>query len=80
VFGALDDIGSASLDGLLQRPWSHRIVHLPIARELRDAGFDLFPTVIDIVDKPSGKVVHLRPLPGHVEANAAFVPGVLTDE
>lgn len=28
VFAALDDIGPASLDGLFQRLWSYRVVHL----------------------------------------------------
>jgi hypothetical protein len=44
VFGALDDLGPASLDGLLQRLWSYRVVHLPSAGQLRGAGFDLLPT------------------------------------
>jgi hypothetical protein len=43
VFCALDDIGPASLDGLLARFWSYRTVHLPTAGKLRDAGFELLP-------------------------------------
>ncbi len=36
VFAALDDIGPASLDGLLQRLWSYRVVHLPtVASQVR---------------------------------------------
>ncbi len=36
--------------------------------------------VVDIVDKPAGKIVHLRLLPGHIEAYAALVHRVLTDQ
>jgi hypothetical protein len=36
--------------------------------------------VVDVVDKPAGKVVHLRLLPGHIEEYAALVHRVLTDE
>ncbi len=36
--------------------------------------------VVDFVDKPAGKVVHLRLLPGHIEAYAALVHRVLTDQ
>jgi hypothetical protein len=44
VFCALDDIGPASLDALLRRFASYRVVHLPRVGRLRDAGFDLLPT------------------------------------
>jgi hypothetical protein len=44
VFCALDDIGAASLDGLLQRFASYRVVHLPRVGALRNAGFDLLPS------------------------------------
>jgi hypothetical protein len=44
VFCALDDIGPASLDALLRRFASYRVVHLPRAAGLREAGFDLLPT------------------------------------
>jgi hypothetical protein len=44
VFCALDDIGPASLDALLQRFASYRVVHLPRVRQLRMAGFDLLPS------------------------------------
>jgi hypothetical protein len=44
VFCALDDIGSASLDGLLDHFASYRLVHLPLVQTLRAAGFDLLPT------------------------------------
>jgi hypothetical protein len=44
VFAAIDDIGPASLDGLLQRLWSYRVVHLPTVGQLADAGFPLLPT------------------------------------
>lgn len=29
--------------------------------------------VVDVVDKPAGKIVHLRPLPGRFDDYAAFV-------
>jgi len=41
VFCALDDIGPASLDGLLQRFAPYRVVHLPLAGHLREVGFEL---------------------------------------
>ncbi len=44
VFCALDDLGGASLDSLLHRFASYRVVHLPRGSELRDAGFGLLPT------------------------------------
>ena len=44
VFCALDDIGPASLDALLHRFASYRVVHLPRVGQLREAGFDLLPT------------------------------------
>lgn len=44
VFCALDDLGGASLDSLLHRFASYRVVHLPRVSELRDAGFELLPT------------------------------------
>jgi len=44
VFCALDDIGPSSLDALLRRFASYRVVHLPTAAPLRKAGFELLPT------------------------------------
>lgn len=45
VFCALDDIGPASLDGLLSsRLATYRWVHTPSARALDEAGFALLPT------------------------------------
>jgi hypothetical protein len=44
VFCALDDIGPASLDPLLRRFASYRVVHLPRVGQLQDGGFDLLPT------------------------------------
>jgi hypothetical protein len=41
---ALDDIGPASLEGLLRRFWSYRTVHLPTAGRLLEAGFELLPS------------------------------------
>ena len=44
VFCALDDIGPSSLDGLLRRFASYRVVHLPRAGQLRAARFELLPS------------------------------------
>jgi hypothetical protein len=45
VFAALDDIGPASLDGLLGGKLStYRVVHLVTASSVTDAGFLLLPT------------------------------------
>jgi hypothetical protein len=44
VYCALDDVGPASLDGLLRRFASYRAVHLPRAGRLRSAGFPLLPS------------------------------------
>ena len=44
VYCALDDVGPASLDGLLRRFASYRVVHLPRTGQLRRAGFALLPS------------------------------------
>ena len=45
VFAALDDIGPASLDGILAgRMATYRHVHLPTAGAVLQAGFELLPT------------------------------------
>jgi hypothetical protein len=44
VFCALDDIGPGSLDALLRRFASYRVVHLPRVGQLQEEGFDLLPT------------------------------------
>lgn len=44
VFCALDDLGGASLEALLRRFASYRVVHLPLVGTLRSAGFELLPT------------------------------------
>lgn len=44
VFCALDDLGGASLDSLLHRFASYRVVHLPRVGQLRESGFELLPT------------------------------------
>jgi hypothetical protein len=44
VYCALDDVGPASLDGLLRRFASYRAIHLPQADQLRSAGFVLLPS------------------------------------
>jgi hypothetical protein len=44
VYCALDDVGPASLDGLLRRFASYRAVHLPRASQLQHAGFPLLPS------------------------------------
>jgi hypothetical protein len=44
VYCALDDVGPASLHGLLRRFASYRAVHLPLTGRLRHAGFPLLPS------------------------------------
>jgi hypothetical protein len=45
VFAALDDIGAASLDGILAGKLStYRVVHLVTAGEVQVTGFTLLPT------------------------------------
>src|SRR5947207_3119498 len=45
LFAALDEVGRASLDGLLSgRLMSYRLVHMPTVGALVDAGFELLPT------------------------------------
>ncbi len=45
VFAALDDIGAASLDGILAaRLSTYRVVHLATAGDVLAAGFSLLPT------------------------------------
>ncbi len=45
VFAALDDIGEASLNGILaDRLSTYRLVHLITAAHLEEAGFTLLPT------------------------------------
>jgi hypothetical protein len=44
VYCALDDVGAASLDGLLRRFATYRVVHLPRTSQLRLAGFQLLPS------------------------------------
>ena len=44
VYCALDDVGAASLDGLLRRFSTYRVVHLPRAGQLRRATFQLLPS------------------------------------
>jgi hypothetical protein len=44
VFCALDDVGPASIDTLLRRFASYRVVHLPTIGHLSAAGFELLPS------------------------------------
>lgn len=44
VFCALDDVGTASIDTLLQRFASYRVVHLPTVGQLVASGFELLPS------------------------------------
>jgi hypothetical protein len=44
VYCALDDVGPASLDGLLRRFASYRVVHLPRTGQLQRVGFPLLPS------------------------------------
>ena len=75
VYCALDDVGPASLDGLLRRFASYRAVHLPRAGQLRGAGFLLLPsfgrphyTIRLNGDDPAGLTLLLDAL-GPTEAN-----------
>ncbi|MEJ7583582.1 MAG: hypothetical protein WKF43_05710 [Acidimicrobiales bacterium] len=60
VFCALDDLGPASLEALLLRFASYRVVHLPTVGQLRAAGFELlasfnrphFTVAVSSVDEP----------------------------
>jgi hypothetical protein len=44
VFCALDELGAASLDGILAAMSTYRVVYLCPLGELREAGLDLLPT------------------------------------
>lgn len=45
VFLALDELGDASLDGLLSgRLRTYRVVHTPTLEQVRAAGFEVLPT------------------------------------
>lgn len=45
VFAALDDIGPASVDGILSgKLATYRVVHLASLRDLEDTGFAVLPT------------------------------------
>jgi hypothetical protein len=44
AFCALDDVGTASIDTLLRRFASYRVVHLPTVGQLVAARFDLLPS------------------------------------
>lgn len=78
VFCALDDVGPASLDALLRRFGSYRVVHLPTVGGVVDAGFDLLPSfrrphfTVRLTDAEPGTLTHLldalgpaRPNPYH---------------
>jgi hypothetical protein len=75
VYCALDDVGPASLDGLLRRFASYRAVHLPRMGQLLRAGFGLLPsfgrphyTIRLDGDDPAGLARLLEAL-GPAEAN-----------
>lgn len=44
VFCAIDDVGPGSLDALLRRFASYRVVHLPTVSDVTVAGFDVLPS------------------------------------
>lgn len=81
VFAAVDEVGDASLDGLLSgRLGTHRLVHLSSARILAESGFRLmltfnrphFTVVLDSVHESVVRRLH-RAL-GPARANPYHVP------
>lgn len=75
VFCALDDVGSASLDALLERFASYRVVHLPTVGQLAAAGFELLPSfrrphyTVRLADDSEGTLKTLLDALGPAEAN-----------
>jgi len=75
VYCALDDVGPASLDGLLRRFASYRAVHLPRTGQLRRAGFPLLPSfgrphyTIRLGDDGQAGLTRLLDVLGPAEAN-----------
>jgi hypothetical protein len=75
VFCALDDVGTASLDALLRRFASYRVVHLPIVGQLIASGFDLLPSfrrphfTVRLEDDGDRSLTRLLEALGPAEAN-----------
>ena len=75
IFCALDEVGSASLDVLLERFASYRVVHLPTVGQLVAAGFQLLPSfrrphhTVRLADDSEGTVKRLLDALGPAEAN-----------
>lgn len=75
VFCALDDVGTASIDTLLRRFASYRVVHLPTVGRLGAAGFELLPSfrrphfTIRLADGGERSITLLLEALGRPEAN-----------
>lgn len=75
VFCALDDVGTASIDTLLRRFASYRVVHLPTVGQLLTARFDLLPSfrrphfTVRLEDDDDGSLTRLLDALGPPEAN-----------
>ncbi|MDQ1248270.1 MAG: hypothetical protein QG597_2642 [Actinomycetota bacterium] len=77
VFAALDDIGYASLEGILAgKLSSYRVVHLVKAGDLLEAGFRLLPTFgrphMTVVLERMEQVGILLRLAGPAQANQQY--------
>jgi hypothetical protein len=77
VFAALDDIGPASLDGLLGgKLFTYRVVHLVTAGAVEDAGFSLLPTFgrphMTLVPVTPGRAADLLTVLGRPEPNPQY--------
>jgi hypothetical protein len=77
VFAALDDIGPASLDGILAGKLpTYRVVHLVTAGELAEAGFESLPTFgrphFTLLLTGVDQVASLLKLLGPVHANPRY--------
>jgi hypothetical protein len=77
VFAALDDIGPASLDGLLGGKLSmYRVVHLVTVGAVVDSGFTLLPTFgrphMTLVPVTPGRAADLLAVLGHPEPNPQY--------
>jgi hypothetical protein len=77
VFAALDDIGPASLDGLLGGKLStYRVVHLVAAGTVVDSGFTLLPTFgrphMTLVPVTPGRAADLLAVLGDPEPNPQY--------
>jgi hypothetical protein len=75
VYCALDDVGPGSLDGLLRRFATYRVVYLPRTGQLRRAGFQLLPSfgrphyTVRLEDGDQAELARLHDALGPTEAN-----------